>query len=125
MSNSQMIQRVFDCLEPALPEGWGKLVFYAEYDIASYSMEYYVKREKSFVKCFDIPGLSKKDLLDTFSEIDAVISGERKKLSGKELWTNMTMVVQDSGKVKVDFGYEDLTEGSYAHKKAWKTRYLV
>ena len=120
-----MIQRVFDCLEPVLPDGWNKLVFYAEYDGASYSMEYYVKSGGSFVKCFDIPGLSRRTLLSTFSEIDEVISSEREKLSGKNLWTNLTMVVQENGRVKVDLGYEDLTEGSYAHKKAWKTRYLV
>ena len=125
MSDSRMFQEVFDRLDAVIPDGWDKLVFYAEYDGPSYSMEYYVKTGKTYIKCFDISGLSRSDLLDAFSAIDKIISAERKGLSGSDLWSNMTMVVQSSGKVKVDFGYEDLTEAAYAHKQAWKNKYLV
>ena len=124
MRKDRVIQKIFDTIEPFAPNGWAKLVFYAEYDQYSYSMEFYALSDGRFVKCFDLPGVSRNDLIEAFDKIDKALATERKKLSGKNTWTSMTMVVQSDGKVKVDYDYADLTEGAYAYKKAWKKKYL-
>lgn len=124
MRKDKVIQKIFDTIEPLAPDGWTKLVFYAEYDQYSYSMEFYVLIDGRFVKCFDLPRVSRSDLIEAFDEIDKTLTAERKTLAGKSAWTSMTMVVQANGKVKVDYDYTDLTEGAYAHKKAWKKKYL-
>lgn len=124
MDKDRVIQQIFDRLDPVLPSDWTEVVFYAEYDMVSYSMEFYVKQGRDYVKCFDLPGSSRSDLLSTFSEIDKVIGIERKDLSDKDLWTNMTMSIQSNGKVRVDYGYDDLTQDSYEYKKRWKRKYL-
>ena len=56
-------------------------------------------------------------------KIDDIVSKERK--NEKDIWTNMTMVIDSSGKMKTDFDYTDLSAGTYQYKKNWKTKYLV
>lgn len=125
MRKDMLYQMVFDYLEPQLPERWDEVVFYAEYSDVSYIIEFYVKEGKTFTKCFDIPHTSMKELLSTFAEIDKLLSTERKNTSKKNLWTTMTMVVTNKGKVKVDYEYDDLTENAFAHKKKWRSKYLA
>ena len=37
----------------------------------------------------------------------------------------MTFIVDSKGKMKTDFDYTDLSEGSYEYKKAWKQKYMT
>lgn len=48
---------------------------------------------------------------------------ERKK--SKDNWSNMTVIVEKSGKMHADLDYTDLSEGTYQFKKNWKKKYLV
>ena len=77
-----------------------------------------------YVKCYDIPGITDKELAESFSAIDKIISEERSK-DEKNLWTNMTMIVTKTGQMHTDFDYTDLSEGTYQFKKNWKKKYLL
>jgi len=122
MTNSMIYQRLFDELAQYLPPVWGKLVVYLEYGEASYSFSFYVKTNKGYVKCFDLPHVDESKIMSTFAEIDEIIAPEREKETQK--WSSMTMIVQNSGEMHTDFDYSDLSEGTYSYKKAWKEKYL-
>ena len=56
-------------------------------------------------------------------KINKEVMRKRNEVSG-EKWTNMTMIVERSGKMHVDFDYTDLTEKAYQYSKKWKKKYL-
>ena len=125
MDNNELFQYIFDNLFDLLPLKWDELIFYTEYGNSSYSMEFYVKEEgKGFVKCFEIPEINRKLLLARFMNIDKKIKVIRKDLKKNECWTNLTMSVMKSGKMKTDFDYTNLTVDSYIYKETWKKKYL-
>ena len=117
------ISSIFSELEGYLPKGWDKLVVYLEYGNGSYSFSFHVKTGGKYTKCYDLPDVSEDALAKSFSKIDKVILKERKK--EKELWSNMTMVVDNDGNMHTDFDYTDLSEGTYQFKKNWKKKYLI
>ena len=123
MMNDKVYQLIFDKIVAYLPSGWDRIVVYLEHGEASYSYSFFVKCGDNYTKCFDIPGLDEDSLMDSFAEIETAISKERAK-SKTELWSNMTMVVDASGKMKTYFDYTDLSRGSYQYKKNWKKAYL-
>lgn len=123
MISEKKYQSVFDELNKYLISDWSKLIVYIEYGEESYSIEFYEKNYSEYIKCYDLPGVSEKDLAKSFSIIDNLFSSERNKFSG-DLWTNMTIIVSRKGKMHIDFDYSDLSNGTYMFKKKWKEKYL-
>lgn len=126
MSIRNHYQELFNLIQPYLPTGWKKVVLYAEYGVASYSIEFFVKTTADeYIKCFDLPGIDEDALLDTFDEMDEVYSAQRTELPKSSIWTNATIVIDSTGKMNADFDYTDLTEDGYAYKQNWKLKYLI
>ena len=123
MINDKIYQAIFDELSKYLTSDWNKLIVYLEYGNASYSFAFYINTGDKYIKCYDIPGISEKELAKSFSIIDKLVSKERAKEKNK-LWTNMTMAVTKDGKMHTDFDYTNLSEGTYQFKKNWKAKYL-
>ena len=124
MINDKIYQFIFDELCSYLPNDWDKVVIYLEFGESSYSISFYVKESGHYTKCYDLSGISDEDLYQSFKKINNEVSKERNMIVG-EKWTNMTMVVERSGKLEVDFDYTDLTECAYQYSKKWKKKYLV
>ncbi len=120
--NETVYQNIYEELNKYLMPGWEKLVVYLEYGNASYSFSFFVKNGKDYLKCYDLQGVSEEELAKSFKKIDNLISKERGKL--KDVWTNMTMVVDNEGNMHTDYDYTDLSEGTYQFKKNWKKKYL-
>ena len=126
MENREIYQKIYDELEKYFPAGWNKVIYYAEYGEGVYQMEFFVSDYKGeYIKCFDIPGVTMRELLDTFKIIDGYIKKTRSNLSEKDRWTNMTVTMYSTGKFEAHFDYTDLSENGYEYKKAWKKQYLV
>lgn len=124
MINDRIYQSIFDEVSNYLPSDWNKVVVYLEYGESSYSISFYVKQSGNYIKCYDINGISDDDLYQSFKKINNDIVIQRDMVAG-EKWSNMTMVVERSGKMNVDFDYTDLTERAYQYSKEWKKKYLV
>ena len=122
MMNETVYQNIYEELNKYLMPGWEKLVVYLEYGNASYSFSFFVKKGKDYLKCYDLQGVSEDELAKSFKKIDNLINKERGKL--KDVWTNMTMVVDNEGNMHTDYDYTDLSEGTYQFKKNWKKKYL-
>lgn len=123
--DEKIFQNVFDVISDFLPEGWNKMVFYAGYTAGSYSMKFYSKPEKGeYIDCFSIPGASKAKLVKAFMEIDKVLSKSRKELGDTNAWTVFSMSVDNNGKMKTDFEYDDHSEDMIAYEKKWAEVHL-
>lgn len=127
MSDQKMLQSIASTLENTLPSDWSTVVFYAELSEGAFSMEYFVKQAggKSFIKCYDLPGIEKAQLMKDFMTLNKVISAERSSLKADKRWGSMTLILQSNGKFRVEYDYSDMTDKPYARKQAWKKRYLV
>lgn len=122
MINNMIYQKIFDEIYEYLGPDWDKVVIYLEYGEASYSIEFFIKSKGAYRKCYDLPWVNEDDLFDAFANIDSIVSPERK---GKDLWSNMTMIVDRDGRMHCDFDYTDLSECAYQYKEDWKKQYLV
>ena len=109
----------------ALLGQWKEAVFYAEYGVASFQMEFYLKNEQSkYVKCFDMPNISEEQLYMLFWNVNKVMKSVHKELPEKQLWSNCTVWLTEEGKFKIDYDYTDLHDCAYEYHKAWKQKYL-
>ena len=124
MINDYVYQSIFDEVYKYLPDDWDKVVIYLEYGESSYSISFYVKEFGQFIKCYDLNDISDESLYQSFGKINNEVMVQRNLIVG-EKWSNMTMVVDRSGKMQVDFDYTDLTEKAYQYSKDWKNKYLV
>lgn len=123
MTEQDYPKELFVLIERNLPYPWDEIVFYAEYGVSSYSIEFWIKNGSSYTKCFDLPGIDEEALLDSFDEMNEVLEVQRSALPKDALWSSMTMTVHSSGKVKVDFDYSDLSSEE-ASRDVWKAHYL-
>ncbi len=123
MINETVYQSIFDELSKYLVSGWTKLIVYLEYGNTTYSIAFYVQADGKFTKCYDLPNVSQEELVKSFSYIDKLVSKER-NYAKSDLWTNMTMTVSNTGKMKTEFDYTDLSEGTFEFKKQWKEKHL-
>ena len=68
--NEEIFQQVFDLIQPVLPSGWEKVVFFAGYTAGSYTMKFYTSDKKGvFTDCFSQKGANKAQLIKTFMGI--------------------------------------------------------
>ena len=123
MMQKDTFQNIYNEISKFLPDKWNKIVVYLEYGDDAYSYTFYVKINGKYINGFNIPEVSKKQVYDSFEQIDRIILSDRRKEKDR-LWTNMTMIISADGTIHADFDYTDLTEGAYKYRKAWKAKYL-
>lgn len=124
MMTSNTFQGIYEQIAPYLPKGFSKIVIYLEYGKASYSFAFYAKVNGEYIKCYDWPGFSESVSWKVFEQIDQLVGKEREK-STDQLWSNMTITIDNNGSFHSDYDYTDLSDCAYAYKKAWKSKYLV
>lgn len=121
--NEELSQKIFDSLQDVLPDKWNKLVFYAAYYEGSYSMKYYIDNGTGkYQDCFSL--LPQKAVIKKFMELDRIITPERKKLSGKNKWTSLTMTVEGDGRFRTKFDYSVIGD-PIEHEQKWKRKTLI
>ena len=123
--SEEIFQRVFDLIQPVLPNEWEKMVLFVGYTAGSYTMKFYTSDKKGvFTDCFSQKEANKTQLIKTFMSINKTLSASRKELADKDRWTVMTMIVSAEGKMKAEFDYTDISENLIAYEQAWKEKYL-
>lgn len=120
-------QKIYELLEPTLPENWQKIVMYMEYDDDSYTMKYFVKYTAgNIVDCYDLKNTTLEQLRNVFSAIDDLVSEKREEL--KEKWQIATIIINNTinntGKFRCDFTYLDEDQNIEEYYQKWKKQYL-
>lgn len=124
--NDQIIyQNVFDILSEVLPQNWQKVAFYAEYTEGSYSMKYYVDfGDGKYVDCYKIKGITKANLIKAFMKINKELAIVRQQLPSEKRWNVITLLVENTGKFRAEYDYEDIAENTLQYHEKWKSKYL-
>ncbi len=123
--NESVYQEVFDLVQDYLPEEWTSIVLFVGYTEGSYSMKYYVKdNDNDYIDCFKLNNTSRTELIKLFIEIDEILSKERELLDRKNKWTIMTFMVDNTGKMKAEFEYDDHSEDLISYERKWRDKYL-
>lgn len=124
--------QIADKLDEIIPEEWTKIYAYAEIieDAKEAYFFYCPKDKKEFVYSHFIPQMTNmsqhdyfkflEQLLDCFKELQ-----DEFRKSGQDVWTNLTFIIESTGKFKIDYDYTDLSEASdYKRQIIWNYKYL-
>lgn len=127
-----VFEKIAHRLQRVLPAGWNKICMYAEISEKSYEISYYcfVNGKSKPIHCYalvDEYQIEEKDIDEVFADINQLLKPfwKQSNESGKEAWSNFTLVFESTGKFSGYYDYTDLSEGSYNYKKVWKDKYLL
>ncbi|HEX9061245.1 MAG TPA: antitoxin YezG family protein [Clostridia bacterium] len=128
----KVYQKIANTLNETIPEEWDRVYMYGEISEGAREafFNYYPKESKVSVYSHDIPELFEisedeydkllYELLDNVKEL-----WQEFKNSGEEVWTNLTFILESTGKFKIDYDYTDLSEASPRKQHIiWKYKYL-
>lgn len=120
---SLICECVLENIKSFLPNNWKKVVFRAYYDEDSYDMKYYVKTPSGYKDCFKFASADQH--ISAFDEIDKLLKSIRSKLSNKNRWSVVTVIIEKNGKFKVNYEYDDLSDSFVTlYMNKWKKEYL-
>ena len=125
-------QNIADVLVEMIPEEWEKILLYAEIREGFSQVYFYyypVKQEKPVysLDIVDIFNLDKnlyktfkQELNDCFEELWTEFI-----VQNQEQWTSLTYILDNKGRMKISYGYDDISEFSPDEKQdKWEAKYL-
>lgn len=128
----KIYQQIADTLINMVPEEWKKIFLYAEYreEYKKIFFYYYPNSEENPVYSLDITDIYNIDE-NKFEELENELYNyfyalwmefEEQK---QEKWTNLTFILDNTGKMKINYGYDDISELSPVEKQdKWEAEYL-
>lgn len=129
----QIYQQIGESLVEMIPEVWEKVLVYAEYreGYKKVFFYYYCNSVTEAVYSLNIPELFEINE-DEFDELENDLYGSFTKLwnefkkQGQEPWSNLTFILENTGKMNIEYGYEDLSGISPIDKQdKWESEYLT
>lgn len=126
-----LYQKIANQVNEMIPEDWEKILIYAEVsEGATEVFFYYYPEGKEPVYCFNISNIFEIDeekfddmhdeLMEYFEQL-----WEEFKNNKQELWSNLTFILDNEGKFKIDYNYDDLSQAiGYKQQIIWEYKYL-
>ncbi|MDR9798430.1 DUF600 family protein [Aeribacillus pallidus] len=128
----QIYQKIANTLVKMIPEDWSKVYLYAELREGYKKVFFYYYPENGVkpVYSLDINDLFyvneeeydglENDLYNCFSKLREEFIEQ-----DQEPWTNLTFILDNTGKMKINYGYEDISHLSPVEKQEkWEAEYL-
>lgn len=125
-------QKVANILVEMIPEEWEKILLYAEVreGFSQVFFYYYPVKQEQPVYSLDIVDMFnidkplhrklKQELYDCFEEL-----WNEFRVQDQELWTSLTYILDNMGRMKLNYGYDDISEISPDEKQdKWEAEYL-
>lgn len=128
----QIYQEIASALVNIIPEDWNKIYLYAEFreGYKKVFFYYYPETQAKPVYSLDITELFDIEE-DEFDELESELYNcfsrlrEEFKEQNQEQWTNLTYILDNTGKMNINYGYEDISEISPVDKQdKWEAEYL-
>ncbi|MGY0691945.1 immunity protein YezG family protein [Virgibacillus sp. FSP13] len=128
----QIYQQIADTLVNTIPEEWNKIHLYAEVRKGYRKVFFYYFPEAGGepVYSLDIPDLFNVDE-DEFEDLEDNLyncfSSLRKEFKEQEQeeWTNLTFTLDNTGKMNIDYSYDDVSQMDPIEKQEkWEAEYL-
>lgn len=128
----QTDQQVANTVVKIVPEAWEKVLLYAEYREGYKKVFFYYYPETGLkpVYSLDITELFNMDE-DEFDRLENELYScftrlwEEFREQEQGQWTNLTFILEITGQMKINYGYEDISELSPVEKQdKWEAEYL-
>lgn len=114
-------ENLFQIIQPSLPEDWEKLIVRAFFVEVSCHIKYYIKQNNGQVcDCFSL-NYSQRQILQIIANIHQEVASVRARLTGKNRWNALTVMISRDGSFHADFDYSETTWNT---DKEWLERYL-
>lgn len=114
-------QNIYNILEDYLPNKWKKIAIYYSFFGNSAGGKFYINNGKGFIDCFQL-GYQQKDIIKSLMQIQNIIDYERSKLPKNKQFTEFEMIVDQTGKFNVNYGYDDISEISLKRQQEWEDK---
>ncbi|PES81381.1 TIGR01741 family protein [Bacillus cereus] len=127
-------QEIGTRVDEIIPGDWEKIYLYAEVLNDSTEVFFYfsIPTKEEFIYSNDIPKVYNVDrkiykelLFELFDKFEELREEFRK--NEQELWTNLTLTIDNSGKFKIEYNYEDILSseiGSMDRQIIWMYKNL-
>jgi uncharacterized protein (TIGR01741 family) len=125
-------QKVAHILVDIIPEDWNNIILYAEVreGFSQVYFYYYPTNQEKPVYSLDIPDVFnidkrlhkelKQELYECFEEL-----WNEFKVQEQDQWTNLTYILDNTGRMKLNYGYDDISHISPDEKQEkWEAEYL-
>ncbi|MEJ3717994.1 MULTISPECIES: antitoxin YezG family protein [Paenibacillus] len=127
-----LYQQIAEVIVDAIPEEWSKVYLYGEIVDGAQTAYFYFYPEGSDTAVYshDIPEIftvSEIEYSEKWNELVDLIQvlWREFKDNDQEAWSNLTLVLESTGKFKIDFNYDNLSNTDpHARKTIWKYNYL-
>lgn len=128
-------QKAANILIDMIPEDWDKVLLYAEIREGYSQIYFYYYPSHQHNGNRPVYSL---DIMDIF-EIDINYHRDRKrelyecfeelwnefKIQGQEQWSNLTYILESTGRMNIQYGYEDISQMNPVEKQEqWEAKYL-
>ncbi|MRX72839.1 DUF600 family protein [Bacillus lacus] len=129
----KLYQKIVNTLVNIVPEEWEKIYLYAEFreGYKKVFFYYYTQFRAKPVYCLDITDLFNISVY-AYDELENelykyfTVLWEEFEIQEHEQWTNLTFIIDSTGKMKINYGYENLSEISSIEKQNyWEAEYLA
>lgn len=128
----QTYQQIGNILVNIIPEEWKEIFLYAEFREGYKKVFFYYYPETGGEPVYSL------DITDIFNVNDAEFDGlenelyncfsrlrEEFKEQNQEIWTSLTFILDNTGKMKINYGYENISDLSPVEKQdKWEAEYL-
>ncbi|WP_196591662.1 immunity protein YezG family protein [Pectinatus frisingensis] len=128
----ELYGQIADLLNQMIPEEWSRILLYSEVREGMSQVYFYYYRTSQDKPIYsldivDIYNIDKQNfknfdhkLYDCFERL-----WEEFKIQGQEPWTHLTFFLDSTGKMKIDYSYEDVSEISpVEQQEKWEAKYL-
>lgn len=128
----ELYQSIANVIIETIPDEWNKIYAYAEVreGYSQVYFYYYSTNKSQLIYSLDIVDIFKVDKKifktlkhEMYSYFESL--WREFKNQGHEQWTYLTFILDPNGKMKIDYGYDDVSEISPVEKKGnWEKKYL-
>ncbi len=107
--SSKLYSTIFDYLQVSFPKTWKRIIFYTIMASESYSMKYFIDYgDGNFIDCFSAKDADQRMIRKAFMDVYQVLNKHRRQLPEKEQWSTFVFSINNEGKLKVNYGYDEI-----------------
>lgn len=117
---NNQFEKIVNEISACIPDEWSNIWFYSEVLKDAQNIYFYFKSKSKnkLIQCMEISdeyNVDEDDIIDSLMEISELTVKLHRtfKENNEREWTNFTMIVDESGKFKVDFDYTDISKGEF------------
>lgn len=128
----QIYGKIANLLNDLIPEDWDKVYMYGEAleDTGIVYFFYHSIGKDEYVYSHYIPEIADMPQYEYYKCLEQLVDNIRElqnefRKNGQDVWTNLTLMLENTGEFKIDYDYTDLSDVSdYKRQIIWEYKYI-